>query len=141
MTDTLIITNTDTEWPMGSLPSGTTKGRTRTSYWRSIEGDPNSDKLRGEVAGCMFVRVSTNERLSVDLILWLLSRVRGEPFIDPDGKEICIWLDKRKKTAAIAIGSSLWSHDRENPIDIEDLRKWITTSLEKNSKNFKGETK
>lgn len=141
MSDTLIITNTHTEWPMGSLPSGSIKWRDWTSYWRSIDGDPDSQRLRGQLSGSRFSRVSTDEKLSVGLVLWLLSKVGGDTFVHPDGKEICIWMDRYNKSASIAIGGEMRSVDYTNPLDIEVLREWITASLEKNAKNFKGERK
>lgn len=134
MSDTLIITNTDAEWPMGAMPNGRIEGNGRRSWWRSLHGNPDSDQLKWDVSGIQLSRVSTDERLSVDMVLWLLSRIRGE-YADPDGKEICLWLNKYKKTATIAIGGQIWSHDMDKPTDRYELRDWIDSSLDK---TFKG---
>jgi len=134
MSDSLIITNDDSEWP---LASGRMEGNGHRTWWRSLHGDPDSGKLKQDVSGLKLSKASTNERLSVDMILWLLSRIRGV-FADPDGKEICIWMNKYHDTASIAIGSSVWAYRREEVRDTAALIVWLNEALEKNSHNFKG---
>lgn len=126
--NTLTIHKDRSTFPIGADQYGRVDLESRQDYHYVY-----SEDLCQLVSGIPFLRISTDLKLSAEEVMYLMSRVRGDDYIDPCGSHICIWLNKyggRGRRGQLAIGlSQIDINFKDGPSGREDFADIINKML------------
>lgn len=130
ITNTLVITETNLEWPTKCIKGEILYPNERVMYlalneWRNRKPYGGADFTSLGMCGVELSRVSSNEELTLDQVIYLISRLRGETS-EPDDSRICMWLSKHG--GIIAIGSEI--RHLKDVQDFAEFRQWVDITLQ-----------
>lgn len=126
----LVIVESEKDFPIGAV-GGVVLGETRKTTYAALENYRNTEWwVSLMMCGMEFTRVSSHVELTVDQVMYMLSRMRGKEFSEPGASRICIWLDKYTKTAILGIGINTYTLKRGVDFDRGELLEWIDINLQ-----------
>ena len=127
---TLVITESNLEWPNNCLKAEVVYPNAREMYialndWRNRKPYGGADFTSLGMCGVELSRVSSNEELTLEQVIYLISRLRGD-VVEPDDSRICMW--QSKHGAILAIGSEIMQ--LKDVQDFAAFRQWVDVTLQ-----------
>lgn len=93
--------------------------------WRDRKPYGGADFTSLGMCGVELSRVSSNEELTLEQVIYFISRLRGD-VVEPEDSRICMWLSKHG--GILAIGSEI--KQLKDVQDFAEFRQWVDVTLQ-----------